>query len=260
MRCSNYRVKFISKDNDIISFTLTSLPTVPVKQRSKLIFRDSALLLPSSLQKLGESFSVPVVKGVFPYSFVTGQNLNYNGALPEYEYFNSNQLSRAEYEKISLQYKDNGWSMRYETLSYLNKDLISLHQIITKMSDEIFNKYQINITNHSTLSGLALAIYRSNFMPADSKIVRVKGRVEKAIRSAYYGGAVDVYRPQGENLYYYDANSLYPAAMLQPMPVGEPTYSTNKNLNEIFGFVRATVTSPNLYNPTLPCKVGTHLQ
>ena len=39
------------------------------------------------------------------------------------------------------------------------------------------------------------------------------------MRRGYYGGATDYYHLQGENLYYYDVNSLYPYAMLNPMPL-----------------------------------------
>ena len=48
--------------------------------------------------------------------------------------------------------------------------------------------------------------------------------MDTSFRPAYHGGIVDVYRShlQGEG-YYYDVNSLYPTAMLRPMPVGDPT-------------------------------------
>lgn len=53
--------------------------------------------------------------------------------------------------------------------------------------------------------------------------------------------SVEVIIPYGENLYYYDANSLYPTAMLKPFNVGQPVHSLNKNLNELFGYVKAQV-------------------
>jgi hypothetical protein len=52
-----------------------------------LHFRDSYLLLPSSLEKLGKNFNVEN-KGVFPFSFVTENiSLDYKGAIPELKYF-----------------------------------------------------------------------------------------------------------------------------------------------------------------------------
>lgn len=88
------------------------------------------------------------------------------------------------------------------------------------MSKEVFKSYRVNITKHATISSLAMSIYRSGFMPDGAELTMAKGALEHAIRQAYYGGAVDVYKPYGESLYYYDANSLYPAAMLKPLPVG----------------------------------------
>ena len=43
-------------------------------------------------------------------------------------------------------------------------------------------------------------------------------------KKSYTGGAVDVYKPMGENIYRYDVNSLYPYVMKNySTPVGSPT-------------------------------------
>ena len=47
-----------------------------------LHFRDSFLLLPSSLRKLAVAFDVED-KGIFPYNFVQLNNLNYEGSVPD---------------------------------------------------------------------------------------------------------------------------------------------------------------------------------
>ena len=47
-----------------------------------LHFRDSFLLLPSSLAKLAVAFDVED-KGKFPYNFVQLNNLNYEGSVPD---------------------------------------------------------------------------------------------------------------------------------------------------------------------------------
>ena len=78
------------------------------------------------------------------------------------------------------------------------------------------------------------------------------------IRSSYYGGATDYYKTYGENLYYYDVNSLYPYAMLNDMPLTIiKTYnhvqSQNIDLNSFFGFLHVEVKCPdNIINPLLP--------
>jgi hypothetical protein len=73
----------------------------------------------------------------------------------------------------------------------------------------------------------------------------IKGNVEKDIRAAYFGGNCDVFINELNNGYYYDMNSQYPFAMLEDMPVGNPTFSTDTNLFNYFGFVYGTVTAPS---------------
>ena len=46
-------------------------------------------------------------------------------------------------------------------------------------------------------------------------MVQVAGQMAIDIRDSFTGGAVDAYIPQGENIYCYDVNSLYPLQLLQ---------------------------------------------
>lgn len=55
-------------------------------------------------------------------------------------------------------------------------------------------------------------------------MAQITGRDYDVIKKAFYGGLVDTYNIKGDNLHYYDVNSLYPYAMLQDMPVGVPRY------------------------------------
>ena len=50
-------------------------------------------------------------------------------------------------------------------------------------------------------------------------------------------GNVDVVVNEVKEAYYYDMNSQYSHGMLKDMPVGNPVYSTDKNLDNIFWFV-----------------------
>jgi hypothetical protein len=169
---SYYKVKFLSKDNHILSLIIRSKDNTPIKLRSKLIFRDSARLLPDTLRNLGITFKVPVNKGIFPYSFPGSTNLNYIGPVPSLSlsYYNDDSITSTTYTKL---YSDHSttWSIRKETLSYLTSDLISLYQIILNMNDVIFSSYRLNITNFPTISSLAFGLFRSNFMKENSNIV-----------------------------------------------------------------------------------------
>jgi hypothetical protein len=74
------------------------------------------------------------------------------------------------------------------------------------------------------------------------------------MRYAFYGGHVDVYKPIGNNIKYYDINSLYPFVMANNnFPIGNPTLSFDKDLNNYFGFVYCKIITPNNMDiPILP--------
>jgi hypothetical protein len=132
------------------------------------------------------------------------------------------------------------------TLSYLKSDLEGLLEAIVKFRNNVFNKYSLNITNFKTLPGLALAAYGSSYLPDNlkSELKVIKGELESEIRTAYFGGNVDVFINSISDGYYYDMNSQYSKAMLNDMPVGNPVLSFEKDLNKIFGFVYGTITCP----------------
>nr|CAD1835852.1 unnamed protein product [Ananas comosus var. bracteatus] len=79
------------------------------------------------------------------------------------------------------------------------------------------------------------------------------------LRARLLWGHVDVYKPYGENLYYYDVNSLYPYIMKSyPMPCGVPVWHNNlecQDLDNLFGFIEAYVVCPaSISHPFLPYK------
>jgi len=73
------------------------------------------------------------------------------------------------------------------------------------------------------------------------------------MRKAFIGGRVDVFHPVCINGYIYDVNSLYPAQMCKPMPVGPPVVSSDTNLDNYFGVVYAKIKTPmDIKCPPLP--------
>jgi len=68
------------------------------------------------------------------------------------------------------------------------------------------------------------------------------------IKQAYYGGITEVYKPYGENLYYYDVNSLYPYVALQDMPglecCKQEFMNLNPNIDDYFGFFYCEIETP----------------
>jgi hypothetical protein len=239
------------KDGKIINLELSSIDC-------KLNFRDSLLMLPNSLKKLAIAFKVEN-KGLFPYSFANTVELNYIGKVPSMEMFND--ITLEEYNLYIENFKNNLWSLRTETIKYCELDCIILYKIIEIFNSLIFEKFDLNIHKFPTLPSLAFAIYRCKYLN-DFKIPKLVGQIFNDIRMSYTGGATDMYKPYGNNIYRYDVNSLYPYIMKStPMPIGNIKFFEGDILKfepDAFGFFEVEVTAPdNLNEPIIQTKVET---
>jgi hypothetical protein len=128
----------------------------------------------------------------------------------------------------------------------------------------IFDLFKIDVHKYPTLSSLAFAIFRTHFLTPDT-IPQLSGQIAKDIRISYTGGAVDMYIPEnkdGEKVYVYDVNSLYPFVMKEfDMPTGKPKQfygDIRKVDNKAFGFFYCKIVSPDdLKHPILQTHVKT---
>lgn len=234
----------------------------------KLYFRDSYLILPSSLRSLAKNFNVEN-KGLFPYRFIKNENisLNYCGPVPSIDYF----YSAEEYANYSKEFINKDWNLRYETEKYCELDCVVLFKLIDKFSDFIFLLFRIDILKYPTLSSLAFAIYRTKILKDEFQIPLIHGEIYNFIKKYYTGGSVDVYKPiiddnsEKENkVFRYDVNSLYPFAMKEfPMPSGSPIFFEDDILKSSlkikpFGIFEAEVTCPEtLKTPLLQLRIKT---
>ena len=215
----------------------------------KVEFKDSYLLLLSSLNKLTKGFEVNTLKSIFPFLFVNKNNLNYVGEVPDISCFD-NKINFVEYKEYKSRFKLN-WSLKNESVRYCKIDCISLYQVIFKFNELIFGLFGKNVHHYPTLPSLAFAIFRSNFMGKEI-IPQLSGKIAKDIRTSYTGGAVDMYIPEppkGVEIKGYDVNSLYPKQMYDRlMPIGFPTYfegDIRKNDPNAFGFFYCKITAPD---------------
>jgi hypothetical protein len=216
----------IYKDGNIIQLTIKEIKIVDgIKVKFSLTFFDSLLILPSSLRKLCESFGV-TNKGSFNMDLLKDPNIDL-------------------------------LSIKEELIKYNQLDCQVLHEVLYKFRLEIYNMFHININTNPTISSIALKIFRSVFMLVEN-ICITSYEVYSDIRTGYTGGHVDVYKAYGENLFYYDVNSLYPYVMANnPFPVGNYTYfEGTRNLTNLFGIVYANIIAPDkLEVPILLTKV-----
>jgi hypothetical protein len=257
----NIKIEPLIKDGKFINIKLSwgryiDKKTNKVKFRYHINFRDSFLILPSSLRKLAKSFAVEN-KGHFPYLFVNDPSisLQYEGLTPDFKLFEG--LDKKEYDSLLSE----KWSLRNETIKYCLLDCVVLYQIIDKFNNLIFTKWHLNVHRFPTLSSLAFGIFRAHYL-GDHYIPKLGGSIYDFIKQSYTGGRVDVFKPQGNDLYYYDVNSLYPTVYSsQAMPVGKPEYFKGNILDYIpdaFGFFRCNITAPsNLNIPILQTHVET---
>lgn len=250
-------------------------------------FKDSYLLLPSSLRKLCESFVVESAKGIFPYALM---DIDYIGVVPDYKLFSrgrgSGKIGLDIYENYKKSFANKKWNFRNEAIKYCELDCISLYQILSKFNTLIFNKFKLNINKYPTLPSLSFDIFRSQYLKKNS-VHMLSGNIANEIRQGYTGGACDMYIPSiapyggrgevhgihktikiplamdGKKIYAYDVNSLYPYVMANcKLPIGKPTYFTGditKIDKKAFGFFYCKITTPkNLEHPIIQTRVKTN--
>lgn len=235
-----YKIDYVFRDKKIIKITISKKV---LKQNQKLIICDSYAILASSQRNLCKSFEVSCLKVDFPYKFLHQDNLNYIGNTPDIMFFEN--ISLDDYANIV---KDN-WNFKNESLDYLANDIKGLYQILRKANKSFFIKYDLDITSGLTISSLAMNLFHSKYYQNNIPLI-TNANMFNDLKKAYYGGITEVYKPYGENLYYYDVNSLYPFVAYNPMPgisCLKEYYYSDVNLNDLFGFYYCEVSSNDLY-------------
>jgi hypothetical protein len=107
----------------------------------------------------------------------------------------------------------------------------------------LHNDYRVDLSKAFSASSLAMMIFRTKFLK--EPIPLISEGLDSVLRGGYRGGATQVFKERGQNLRYYDVNSLYPTAMMQPMPtqyLGK-SYHWEINLDTFNGFIEARIQS-----------------
>lgn len=121
----------------------------------------------------------------------------------------------------------------------------------------VHQEYGVDVTKASTISKLAYNIFMQNYYNNNIALLTNKD-MWSSIKSAYYGGIAEVYKPYGENLYYYDVNYLYPYVALNDLPGLDCKYheyiKDKVNPEDIFGYYYCKVKSSNSYLGLLPIR------
>lgn len=246
----NFKFEPVINDGQVIS--------IKIKFNNKLLLTiiDSIKILPSSLAKLAKDWKVGTQKDHFPHYFNPLElygSLNWEGALPAYEYFEPKRTTNLDYQEMEQEFKNRPWNFLLVSRNYIRGDCIALYEILVKFFNTLVSKFPINPLGSLSIPSLAFKTWRTVQLPLLNKdgfkVYDLARTLDSKLREAYLGGIVDVYKPHLEGKgYYYDVNSLYPTAMCKPMPVGIPT-PVNLSINQFiegnfFGYVEATVQAP----------------
>jgi len=248
-----YKLKTSLKDNRILKLVISVKKSCSIK----ITLADSLSLLPMKLDLLDKAFTTKYNKPFFPYSFVTNKTLYYIGKTPSIEFYNKpNSVMKIEDYKPLI---SDCWDLKKETLSYLESDLISLLQILYEFSDLILTKHGIQVSDNLTITSLGVDIFLNNHLDKPKIPLINDKHMYNDLKKGYYGGLSEVYRGYGENLYYYDVNSLYPYSALKDMPGCRCNYLedfSEKGLDlekdNLFGFFYCKIKTTNHYLGYLP--------
>jgi hypothetical protein len=104
-----------------------------------------------------------------------------------------------------------------------------------------------------TIASHAMRVFRSRFLHHD--LYQPARHIEEFCRAAYFGGRCEIYRYDEAVLNHYDINSLYPRAMLDPVPVEYLMESTAiPDNDDRIGFFHVEIEQPDCYLPVLPVR------
>lgn len=274
-----YKYKPYYRDGDIIGLDISRKIN---KKVYTIHIKDSYNILQNSLANICKTFNTEVKKSYFPHKFVNKNTLFYKGNKPDKKYY-INDISKyiddnvynSENEKdydnrgnininIYNQIPKQNWVVKDTVIKYLEKDLISLYQVIDKLNSKVYIYYHTHLTNCLTISSLSMEIFLRRFYKNNIIPLINKKSTYNNIKESYYGGITEVYIPYGKNLYYYDVNSLYPYSALNAMPGLNCIYedNINKNISEIkdlFGFYYCKIETSNNYFGLLPFRADNGL-
>lgn len=217
---SHIDIDLMSRDKIIYSITLENRVS-----GAKTLIKDTFLMLSMSLLKLS----------IF-YNIKKKEDFNHDNVYKDY---------------------DND-DFRCKIIKYCISDSECLRNIFLKFRDEIYDLFGVDCLHSLTMSSLSLKIYRTRYY--DSKMNKIcipNESKDRFVRSGYYGGVVELYKPHLINGWHYDVNALYPSVMKDNYyPTGEGVYIDKHLLKDIcidnfFGFLEVEVTSTNSYMPFL---------
>jgi len=132
-------------------------------------------------------------------------------------------------EKYDFDYESD-FENRSKLEEYLKRDLYLLYNVLLKFFEAV------DFVNSISLSSLSLTNFRRSL--EDEIYYKMNKTLDEYGRRFYSGGRCEVFRFLGENIYYYDVNSMYPFVMREfEYPFGKAFFVYKRNYKRI-GFYK----------------------
>lgn len=164
-------------------------------------FKDSYSLFQSSLKKITKDMKVNTSKGEIDHDGINVHTYN---------------------------------DQRDKILEYHRCDCVGLLECLMLFSKQVYDEFQVNITDCYTAASLSKKIILSNYLNTKYGIYRLDSSTDEFIRRSYQGGRCECFMlGDVQDVYYYDFTSLYPYTGTQRLPVGKPKIINETNITNI---------------------------
>jgi hypothetical protein len=178
----------VKNGSKIMTFHLSLTKGKAVKNGFRFV--DSLNFLAMSLSSFTKTFGLETVKGFFPHLFNTQANQNYEGCIPDLQYFSIESMSSAKAAELTKWHSglknSNVWNFQKEMVRYCPADVKlmmegckAFREIVMQVTansqavprDEDGSKTQVDLNlgiypfQSSTIASCAMKIFRTQHMP-----------------------------------------------------------------------------------------------
>jgi len=251
----------------------SKIMTFSVKQELNIRFVDSLNFLTMPLEQFPKTFGITELKkGFFPHFFNTEINMNYEGPIPDIDYFKPNGFKdkkRKEfYDWYETKIRENYvWNQKREMREYCISDVDILRRCCIKFRQLYIDVADIDPFQYTTIASVCMAIYKAHHIIPnyntdywnikgdkdaieqfkndtrkqvfDEKKICILSFEEQAfIRKSFFGGRTNAIKlkynfKDTEEGKYADITSLYPTVnYYDEYPVGAPIWLKENDMTD----------------------------
>ena len=163
---------FLTSNNEFEPQIIKNGNKIICMSYDKLKFIDSLSFMKLSVRNMPKTFGLTgIQKGYYPYLFLTEENLDYLGEIPDLSFFCPDSMHTEERSDLISWHSERKnenfvFDNRHMLITYCFQDVEILRKSCTAFNKIFIDEFQFDIFYESvTLSDAVLKIYRSKFMP-----------------------------------------------------------------------------------------------